>query len=466
MYKDKNIKGIRIRTLNFIMLFLSLFLFAIVFFSTVQISREYRDTIRAMDNFIKWNYATTTIQTASNYLTEQAKLYATTLKPEYADNYFKELYVTRNREKALETLSQAHLHEDSDEHDCGLKKALDLSNALVHREVYVIRLIAEATKRDSLSLPPAVRNTRLTAADRVLSPEEKIERARDMMFSRGYQTSKNEILSTLNDFLQANLVFLKTEQENQSRELGDFLFRERIMLIILCFLNILTFAMIIILIVKPLKIYLTCIKRDKMLEVTGAYEFKHLALTYNDIFALKEHNDKLLKHQAEHDPLTGLLNRSAFDALRKALKDSPQTMAFLLIDVDKFKEVNDTYGHQAGDAALRKVADILRHNFRSDDYCIRLGGDEFAVLIPGSSPEMEPILLKKVETMNRDLSRAKDDVPALSISVGGAFSAAGFADNLYRDADKALYEVKEGGRRGCRFFHPTSGAPEEKIPPL
>lgn len=227
---------------------------------------------------------------------------------------------------------------------------------------------------------------------------------------------------------------------------------QRIALIGLFLLNAVTFMMIIVLIVRPLQIYAKCIKDDKMFELVGAYEFKHLALTYNDIFAVKEHHDRMLRHKAEHDPLTGLLNRAAFDSLKQLLANEPNPVGLLLVDVDKFKDINDSYGHIMGDKTLCRVAWLLQHAFRTDDFCIRLGGDEFAVIVKGNPPGLEEIIMAKITSINENLKNPAEGLPPTSLSVGVAFSNGGFTDDLYSHADKALYRVKEAGRCGCAFY--------------
>lgn len=94
--------------------------------------------------------------------------------------------------------------------------------------------------------------------------------------------------------------------------------------------------------------------------------------------------------------------------------------------------------------------------FRSDDFCIRLGGDEFAVIIPDRAPGIERVIARKIAAINETLGKPEGTVPPLSVSVGVAFSRAGFPDSLYGDADSALYRVKESGRRGCAFFEEMS----------
>lgn len=448
-----HIKGVRIRTVNMIMLLLSLILFGVVLYTTIQISGEYKKSVQATEEYINWEKAAHTLHVGSDYLTEQARLYTQTRDKQYADNYFRELYSNRSREHALELFDKNNADAA---YKTELRNALDLSNALTHREIYAIRLVADATGVNLDDFPKVVSGVRVRPNERTLSPDKKVEEARDIMFNRAYAQTKGEIMDALNKFLDQNLTRARTLQMAQSAKLGDVLREQRIVLIALCLLNILTFAMIIVLIVKPLQIYLKCIRNDQMFSLVGAYEFKHLALTYNDIFAMKEHQDKILKHKAEHDPLTGLMNRRAFDSLSQLLKASSDPVCLLLVDVDKFKHINDTYGHVTGDKILCKVADLLKNAFRADDFCIRMGGDEFAVVIKGISPQLEESIREKVETINKTLTNPDDGLPEESISVGVAFSREGFSADLYNNADQALYVVKEKGRRGCAFYNDLS----------
>ena len=123
-----------------------------------------------------------------------------------------------------------------------------------------------------------------------------------------------------------------------------------------------------------------------------------------------------------------------------------------MIDLDNFKQINDGYGHQVGDSILQKVANLLSENFRSTDFPARIGGDEFAVIVTDFSENMKSVILNKIEMINMVLKNPDDGLPKISLSVGAAFSENGFSDELYKNADIALYEVKEKGRCGCRFY--------------
>ena len=125
-----------------------------------------------------------------------------------------------------------------------------------------------------------------------------------------------------------------------------------------------------------------------------------------------------------------------------------------LIDVDTFKSVNDTFGHAMGDRILQKVSEILLKQFQSIDHvCSRIGGDEFAIVMVDMTSDMKYVIQEKIDAANEELSNPKDDLPAVSLSVGVAFSdRENPGESIFKDADKALYYVKEHGRHGCSFY--------------
>ena len=161
----------------------------------------------------------------------------------------------------------------------------------------------------------------------------------------------------------------------------------------------------------------------------------------------------LIRHKAEHDALTDLLNRGSFDKLLKLYENDEAPFALLIVDVDSFKHINDTYGHTTGDAALKRVAELLQRTFRSIDYVCRIGGDEFAVIMVEMTSNLKYTIQEKIGTINETLKNAEGEVPALSLSVGVAFSD---RDNphgtIFEDADQALYKVKSNGKAGCDFY--------------
>lgn len=158
--------------------------------------------------------------------------------------------------------------------------------------------------------------------------------------------------------------------------------------------------------------------------------------------------NRILAELAATDPLTGLMNRRAFDQgaavlFEQALDGLP--LSALLVDVDHFKAVNDNFGHDAGDEALREVARVLTWAIREDDVAARYGGEEFVVLLPKLN---EPAALAVAERIRKAVEEASFEHGTTTVSVGVATHQEGIDSmrSLLQAADQALYEAKRGGR--------------------
>jgi diguanylate cyclase (GGDEF)-like protein/PAS domain S-box-containing protein len=162
-----------------------------------------------------------------------------------------------------------------------------------------------------------------------------------------------------------------------------------------------------------------------------------------------------LVHLAEHDSLTGLANRFVLHRRMAELARAGQSFAILQIDLDHFKDVNDTFGHPVGDALLLQAAGRLRDCVRREDSLARLGGDEFAVLVVGPAQEAEATSLATRIISEFAISFELAGLSlACGVSIGIALTKEGANDPdlLLKDADLALYSAKSAGRGTFRFF--------------
>lgn len=446
---QKQVKGIRISTVNIIMIFISCVLYILLITATIRVSGKYNDVHNSMDEYIAFEENEAFLTEGSTYLTEQVRLYTVTLEPEYMEHYFTEVHETRRRETALEQLESSYGGDKAYEY---LVEALQHSNDLMQDEIYAMKLISESQGYTKEQIPEEVQAAVLSDEDQKLDSEEMIQRAREIVFGTDYQEARTRILDNVENSMKS--IHEKTHEKmlGDADSLESTMIIQRRLVSILFVENIATFLLIILLIIKPLRIYVNCIKEEKMMEITGSYEFKYLALTYNDIFEIKNANEAMLRYRAEHDPLTGIVKRGGFEQLKNMFRVKGGALGLLIIDVDKFKLINDGYGHEVGDQVLKKVAGFLKDEFRATDYPARIGGDEFAVILTGMTEEMGAVVMRKIGKINESLLHPDDGLPQVSLSVGGAFSEQGFTDDLYKMADAALYVVKENGRCGCRFY--------------
>lgn len=162
--------------------------------------------------------------------------------------------------------------------------------------------------------------------------------------------------------------------------------------------------------------------------------------------------EEWMQFKIEHDELTGALNRTAFNRVTKLLESSSFPFALVLLDIDKFKSINDTYGHDAGDRVLKHLVCILNEEMRAVDKVFRLGGDEFAVIMNRLTAEQAVTAKNIIKRVNDAIMLGMNGLPPFSISAGITFSESGYDENIYRNADAALYHTKETTRRGCSIF--------------
>lgn len=196
---------------------------------------------------------------------------------------------------------------------------------------------------------------------------------------------------------------------------------------------------------------------QKLLEVLPEYEAEQQrAKLYSFDYIEYLHEERNLSAKMEQksklDPMTGLLNKYTIEFLVDEYfkhMDSNSAAALLLVDMDHFKQINDTLGHLAGDTILADTATIIRRFFKEDAWCGRVGGDEFMVFVKDVK-DMSTLLLQ-AEILRQEIAKTTQErniTIAIQASVGVAVSTAGFYDyaSIFAAADEALYQAKKEGR--------------------
>ncbi|MDD2896347.1 MAG: diguanylate cyclase [Aliarcobacter sp.] len=203
---------------------------------------------------------------------------------------------------------------------------------------------------------------------------------------------------------------------------------------------------------------------DRIVKIKGASEEERIfainvdyydnkddyyVFSLTDITKLKEKSN-LLEYQASHDKLTGLFNRNKFDEIYtkeiKRARRYENNLSIIIFDVDDFKIVNDTYGHQIGDEVLKEMSQIMLNNVRELDITVRWGGEEFLILLPQTNLEGAILAANKIKTAIKEHSFTDK-----SLIITGSFGVTQLLDednerDFISRADKLLYEAKRTGK--------------------
>jgi len=445
----------RVRAISISMVLMACILSFLLFRTSLVASSIYAKVATATDDYLSCIQAANDLMDASNYLTSQSRLFVMTHDLSNAENYFSEELTNLRREEAVKTIDE---RADDKEEQENLSQALSYSNALAEREHYAMLLVMDAEGMEIPSSMTPLLNMKLTEKDQALSPEEKLELGQSMLFNTVYQEQKNLIEHHVSLCTNGLIDDARTAKDQAVTKLELVLLQQKLLTVALLLVVLVLATEMLLLVLRPIRHYIESIKEDKPLVAEGAYDLRYLAEAYNEMYEENRIRRERLQHAAEHDPLTGLYNRGAYDVL---IEDNTKDIALLLIDIDHFKEVNDTYGHAVGDEVLKKVARLLSSTFRATDYPCRIGGDEFAVIMTGVDSNLSLIVEDKIAQVTDALREPEGEIPGLTLSIGIAFSdeleGSDAAPTTFKAADQALYVVKERGRNGHLFYHEIAG---------
>ena len=445
----KSFKGLHAQVIYAILMVLCCLFTIFIFRTTVKIKNNYDNLVFLMNDYSECNVAITDMKKSSGRLTYFAICFLQRHDPEYLERYFYELEEMDRRERAVDIVSVTH---QDDITDINTKMAFRESEMLVNIELYAMRLMCDAINYKESLLPDRLKNVELIKEHIEMSCDDKISFANHIIFSDKHLRSR-DLMTEYSDIALSSLLNLYTSEETKSNTYINSQFSLQTLFIkVLFIMCIVLYILLVVLIFIPLHKHFLAIKSGKKMDMEGAFEVRYIARAYNALRDKNALDASILKHKAEHDPLTGLINRSAFDEIISLLSTSHEPVAYLIIDIDFFKHVNDEYGHPIGDKVLIKIAHLLNEQFRATDYVARIGGDEFAVIMTKFGTAPMDIIRAKVDGLNKMLQMAEDNIPSVSLSVGVAFSDNGFTTNLIEDADKALYKVKRSGRCNCFFY--------------
>ncbi|MBO4468356.1 MAG: GGDEF domain-containing protein [Clostridia bacterium] len=446
--KDRN-SGFRLEIFNFFIIIMTVAIVISLSIIIFKAHETYDEFLDATNEYIACREAAEDVHNASDYLTTEAREFAKGGDIAHMLNYFNEAKNEKSRDKALETIKRYDTTNGKDAH---LEVAVDYSNQLMYIEYYSMRLRLEADGVNEAEYPEDVRNTALNAEDSALTAQAKREKAREMLSDKQYTEFKEKIYNNINTYTDNILIGTQSREQKNSKLFTRYQDVQIILIILLLGILTINVSFTFIFMIRPLRKSSKLIVNQMSLPETGATEMRTFARVYNGVLKKIKMHQEQLTYEASHDSLTGIHNRSVFDDLYQNL-DTTENLAFLIVDIDAFKEINDTFGHLIGDKVLKKVANLLHMSFRSDDTICRIGGDEFALVLNGVTEESREQLDNKLDFIMRKVSETTDKLPPFTLSIGAAFGAANRPfKTLYKNADKALYEIKSTTKNGIKFY--------------
>ena len=440
-------RGITIKRFNFILCIVAVIISITMFIAMNLTARLYNKTHTITRNMVSWIDSSYELQLASDYLTEQMRCFVISGDRKYLDNYFEEAKVTKRRDNALEALGNAYGKVDA---YTELSEAMEESVDLMNVEYYAARLAVEGYGYSVSEYPEEIQAVILTDGDEAISKRSQIDKAESLLFDSNYRNKKETISSHMRDCISELVDGFSENQAQVSSRLREQVLWEHILTFLLIVILLLSVIIVSSQVLHPLRKSVEYIRKDEPIPLKGAYELRFLAKTYNLMSQVNREKKEKLAFEASHDELTGLYNRRGYEFLLENL--DMETSAILMVDLDEFKSINDSYGHDIGDRILIKVSDLLKKYFKNNAFICRLGGDEFVVIMTHTDQSQKNHIRQMVIRINEKLNKPKNNLPVTSISAGGAFGAPGKdVDVLFKEADTALYMVKNNGRCDIEF---------------
>lgn len=446
--KDQN-SGFRLEIFNFFIIILTVIIVITLSLVIFKSHETYNSFLDATNEYISCREAAEAVHEASDYLTTEVRAFAKTGDIIHMTNYFREANIDKNRDNALDTIKG---YDNTEGNGAHLGVAVDYSKELMEIEYTAMRLRLEADGVSEADYPPEIKNVILEAADKALSSEEKRAQAQEILNNKRYSEYKEKIYNSISTYTDNILKGTQKREKDNSNVFTRYQDFQIVLIILLLGILTTNVSLTSIFMIRPLRKNSKLIVNQMSLPEKGATEMRAFARMYNNVLEKIKQHQEALTYEASHDSLTGIHNRSVFDDLYQEVT-STKDIAFLIVDIDNFKEINDTFGHLVGDKVLKKVANLLHASFRSDDTICRIGGDEFTVILNGLTEESQEQLDNKLDFIMRKVSQTIDDLPPFTLSIGVAFGSENLSFKaLYKNADKALYKVKDGAKNGVSFY--------------
>lgn len=449
-------KGVNLKIMFLILAIITISLAILTVYFFIDSQKSYNHLQETTKKYYLADYYISEFINASDYLCDQSRLYVVTQDINHLNEYFYELTKKVRRQLAMAKLDEITTGDEisSEENPAAdyLMDSLLFSDELAVLDTHAMKLVALATNVDMASVDEEIQKFVIPDSELSLSPEKKITLAVNLLYGKEYQDIRQQMQikqqiakKIINDYTRnnQNMSFKKLSVSNIVLEVFFSLLVATVFILIF---------MMQFLLIKPIEKFVTEIQTDQPLDNVPSQELGYFAQTYNRINQIRKENTLILKEKAERDALTKLLNRQVFQQNASFLSDRKLNLILILLDIDTFKHINDTYGHDTGDRLIVKVANLFRDYLGGDTDTYRIGGDEFIVFIRNKDISYYDTIKENVKKINEILSEPQDKIPESSISAGTAFSENGYSKTLYNNADQALYHTKENGKCGVSFF--------------
>lgn len=420
-------KGISFTRLSIFYFITLVVIFAGLIFLSEKINQKFNTVQKSIETADQCEQASRIIKDISNDLSEKAYYFVMTHNSHYAEDYVIEKYKNLSRESAQKKIS--NLPGVTDATRMRLKIAMDQANNLGYTELYAMKLAFLAEGEMRMPDQIIMQKVRAVHISDDLDVQQKI--AESVIFDQGYLDAKKRVndncLSIIDEIEHTIKVRLSSESRSLRKQIVvlNAIIGFLILMVSLFFMSIFNIVLI------PLKDYIQSIKNKESLKLSGSTELRYLAQTYNEVH--------------EYDALTKIFNRRAFNEICQKSEETGGSIGFLLVDLDNFKKINDSFGHSKGDYILQIAATLLSDMFKKEGDVARIGGDEFAVILSEGTKITPDLISIKIDTINRELNDI-DGIEGASVSAGLAYSTKGYSKTLYENADKALYRTKENGK--------------------
>ncbi|QTE68923.1 GGDEF domain-containing protein [Clostridiales bacterium] len=440
--------GIRLSRVNIVLLAVTVIGSIGIIIATNRLNSAYQQLIEETGKYINTQQDAGMIEEFSGSMLSESRSFLQTGDPAHVMAFYSQMDVIRRQLDG----SGAAGAQGTAASDRYLEEAVEAFRTLAEQDAYAMRLKAETLPVSLGSYPAEFAGTEIRPEDAILDAEQKLAKAQEILDRTDYSA----IRSRLSDRVDASH---RAASETVQQQMGVTTARIRQELLLLrtfgvIFLVIAVLAMLsnLLLIILPINRSVSNLDNREEIPEQGSFEMRNLARVYNEVLRDSTEKQEELEYSATHDALTGVYNRAAFD--REYDRCRNDRIGIAIVDVDGFKHYNDVYGHDVGDRVLRRVTETIGSKFRKEDHISRIGGDEFVIIMKNTGSAQSEDIKLKIDEINEELVKERrKGMPPISVSVGAAFwDRENPGPDILKDADKALLQMKQNGKLGCRIY--------------